>query len=338
MSAREILNNITLKDNGGKRNILITSAGKRVTLVRLFKKELGEYFPEGKVYTTDMNPQMAPAGIVSDGCFKVSRATTEGYADEIMQLCLEYDISVVIPTIDSELLVLSENKQKLLRWGIYVVVPDIEFIRLCRDKRRTSALFQELDIRIPEPRDKNHPVYPMFAKPYDGSLSKDLYIIHCPEELTPEIMNHPKLIFMEYIDKSEYKEFTVDLYFGKDNRLLSIVPRERVEIRAGEINKGFTRKNYLVEYLKKRMAYMKGVVGCICIQLFYRETDKDVVAIEINPRFGGGFPLSYYSGANYPSYIVREYLLQEKIDYTDDWKDNTLMLRYDDEIIVYEGK
>ena len=77
---------------------------------------------------------------------------------------------------------------------------------------------------------------------------------------------------MEYIDKQEYKEFTVDMYYGKDNRVKAIVPRERIEIRAGEINKGFTRKNYLVRFLKERLDYLPGVVGCICIQLFYRES------------------------------------------------------------------
>ena len=149
------------------------------------------------------------------------------------------------------------------------------------------------------------------------------------------IRSHTKLIFMEYIDKSVYKEFTVDMYYGKDNRVKSIVPRERLEIRAGEINKGITRKNFLIEYLLERMNHIPGVTGCICIQLFYKEEDNDIVAIEINPRFGGGYPLSYHAGANYPEYIIKEYLLNESIDYNDQWKDNTLFLRYDQEVVVY---
>ena len=62
-------------------------------------------------------------------------------------------------------------------------------------------------------------------------------------------MEDPKLIFMEYVDKNEYKEFTVDMYYGQDNHIKCIVPRERIEIRAGEINKGITRKNDIVDYL-----------------------------------------------------------------------------------------
>ena len=119
------------------------------------------------------------------------------------------------------------------------------------------------NIRVPKSIDKYNPTFPLFAKPYDGSLSKDLFFINSPLELTENILDHPKLIFMEYIDKNEYKEFTVDMYYGRDNHVKGIVPRERLEIRAGEINKGLTRKNYLVKFIKERLEYIPGVIGCI---------------------------------------------------------------------------
>lgn len=320
------------------KNILITSAGKRVTLVNLFKKELALDYPEAKVFTTDMNPELAPAGYVSDHCFQVPRVTDPAYLQQLIRICQENEVGMIIPTIDTELLLLASNRELLQQAGVVPVVSSLDFVAACRDKRNTNALFQRLNIRVPEPRDKHHPVFPMFAKPYDGSLSKDLFVIRNEQELTPEIMEHPKLIFMEYIDKSQYKEYTVDLYYGQDHELKCIVPRERIEIRAGEINKGRTRKNYLVTYLKERMGYLPGVIGCICIQLFYRETDQDVVAIEINPRFGGGYPMSYHAGANYPRFLIQEYFKKEKVAYTDDWRDNTLLLRYDSEVIVYDAK
>ena len=93
--------------------------------------------------------------------------------------------------------------------------------------------------------DKYNPVFPLFAKPYDGSLSANLHYITKPEELTDDILNDPKLLFMEYIDKKVYKEYTVDMYYGADNELKCLVPRERIEIRAGEINKGCTHKGKL---------------------------------------------------------------------------------------------
>ena len=323
-------------DLRGNINILITSAGKRVTLTKLFQETLRRFYPEAKVFTTDMNPEMTPAGIVSDGCIAVPRVTDPGYIKMLLTICKEKGIRIIVPTIDTELLVLAENKKLLWENGVEPMVSELPFIQACRDKRNTGTFLNSHDIRVPAPVDKYHPTFPLFAKPYDGSLSKDLYVVRCKEELSPEILNHPKLIFMEYIDKQEYKEFTVDMYYGRDNRVKAIVPRERIEIRAGEINKGFTRKNYLVQFLKERLDYLPGVVGCICIQLFYRKSDDDVVGIEINPRFGGGYPLSCYAGANFPEYVVREYMLDETLTYMDTWADNTLMLRYDNEVIVYE--
>lgn len=320
------------------KNILITSAGKRVALVRIFQSELKALEPNGKVYTVDMNPQLAPACFVSDECFPVSRCTSEIYISELLQICKENNIGVIIPTIDTELMALSENRQRILNEGVDVVVSDPSFVRICRDKRFSSDLFGPLGIPVPEMVDKHHPVFPMFAKPYDGSLSTNIHVIRNQDELTKELLEDPKLLFMKYIDRKEYKEFTIDMYYGKDGNVKGIVPRERIEVRAGEINKGITRKNYIVGFLKERMGYMEGVRGCICLQLFYREKDNDIKGIEINPRFGGGFPLSYYAKANYADYVIKEYLMGESVEYSDEWLDNTLTLRYDNDLIVYDTK
>lgn len=319
-----------------KRNILITSAGKRCELLLEFQRELKLYYPDAKVFTVDCNPEMAPACRLSDGAFTVPKVTSPNYIDEILQLSRLEDVRIIIPTIDTELIVLSQNIEKFTSEGITIMVSDESFISICRDKRKTMDLFIRLGIRNPMPRDKFKPLFPMFAKPYDGSLSTNIHILRSNDDLTEEILNDPKLMFMEYIDKTEYKEFTVDMYYGSDHHVKSIVPRERIEIRSGEVNKGATRKNYLVEYLKERMSYIPGVRGCICMQLFYRERDNDVVGIEINPRYGGGYPLSYYAGANFPAMMIKEYIEGVGINYSDDWQNNTIMLRYDSQVIFHE--
>ncbi len=317
-----------------RHNILITSAGKRVALTRYFKNTLSKFVPNGQVFTTDMNPTMAPAGYVSDKCFQVPRVTDSDYPNLLLEICKRENIGIVVPTIDTELLLLSDLKKKFSKEGISIMVSDRYFVSLCRDKRNTSSFFEACGVRVPKHIDKYNPIFPMFAKPYDGSLSTNLHYIKCKEELTCEILEDPKLLFMEYIDKSIYKEYTVDMYFGKDNKVKCIVPRERIEIRAGEINKGLTSKNELLPFLKEHLGYIEGCVGCICVQLFFREETKDIVGIEINPRFGGGYPLSYACGGNFPELMIREYLFDEQISYFDNWKENLLMLRFDDAIYV----
>ncbi len=316
-------------------NILITSVGKRVSLVKFFQKELKNKFPNANVYTTELNPQLSPAAYICDKCFEVPRVTNPNYINCILQICIENKIGIVIPTIDTELRILAEYASEFKTHGIIIIVSSLKFINTCRDKRNTITLFEQLNIPYPTIRDKNNPVFPMFAKPYDGSLSTNLHVINNADELTPEILNDNKLIFMDLIDKSTFQEYTIDMYYGKDNKVKSIVPRERLAIRAGEINKGITRKNFIVEYLKEQMGYLHGVIGCICVQLFVNHSTRQIYAIEINPRFGGGYPLSYHSGANYPRLIIEEYFEDKEIKYSDNWLDKTLMLRYDDDIIIH---
>ena len=317
-----------------RRNILITSAGKRVALTKYFKETLSRFYPEAKVFTTDMNPEMAPAGYVSDGCFKVPRVTDEAYPAILLDLCEKNEVGMIIATIDTELLLLADLKADFLAKGIHVMVSDRKFVEICRDKRNTGNFFEKHGVRVPKAVDKTHPIFPMFAKPYDGSLSTNLHYIKSADDLTSEILNNPKLLFMEYIDKKVYKEYTVDMYYGQDHQVKCIVPRERIEIRAGEINKGRTARNEIVSFLKANLGYIDGCVGCICVQLFFHPETHDIVGIEINPRFGGGYPLTYMCGGNYPELLIREYFNGESIDYFDSWKDGMLMLRYDDAIYV----
>ena len=313
-------------------NIIITSAGQRVALVRDFKETLVRFYAEAKVFTTDMNPELAPAAYVSDGCFEVLRVTDENYISQLLDICKKNEIGMIVPTIDTELLVLAENKKLFNDNDIIVCVSDLDFIKVCRDKRNTGDFLEKHNIRVPKAVDKYNPTFPLFAKPYDGSLSTNLHYIKNAEELTQDILDDPKLLFMEYIDKETYKEYTIDMYYGTDNCVKCIVPRERIKIRAGEINKGRTVKCPLMDYIKERLDKIEGCIGCICIQVFFNPLTEDVVGIEINPRFGGGYPQSYAAGGNYPEMLIKEYFLGEKIAYIYDWKDNMLMLRFDDAV------
>ena len=89
--------------------ILITSAGQRVSLVRSFQNELKKYFEDGQVFTTDLNPILAPACHISDQTFSMPRVTDDEYIDILLKLCIDHDIRLVVPTIDTELLILSQR-------------------------------------------------------------------------------------------------------------------------------------------------------------------------------------------------------------------------------------
>ena len=281
-----------------------------------------------------MNPEWSSACRVSDGFFSLPRVTDPMYINALFELCIEYSVGLVVPTIDTELLVLAANKQKFADAGIVLAVSDLEMVVRCRDKRNTNQLFEEFGIQFPKPIDKNNPVFPVFIKPYDGSLSKDILLIRDQMAWNESFLENEKLMFMEYLNPQDYQEFTVDAYFDNSGILKGLVPRRRIEVRGGEISKGRTEKGALYETLVSKFREMKGARSCLTMQFFEHKTSGRVVGIEINPRFGGGFPLSYEAKANYPNMLIREYLLNEPLDFLDNWIDGLVMLRYDAEIIL----
>ena len=316
-------------------NILITSAGRRVSLVRMFKKELQKAFSNALIFTTDADPRLSAACHESDRAFKVIKNDAEGYIDELLSLAIRENVKVIIPTIDTGLQILADTKELFSSHGITLLTCSSRFIEICRDKRQTSAFFAEKGIDSPKIFSKNDLQFPLFIKPYDGSMSVDTFHVNTAADLTPQHMGNERFMYMEYVDGGLFDEYTIDMYYDKNHELKCLVPRKRIEVRGGEINKGVTVKGFVFEYLKDKLQYIEGAVGCLTMQLFYNSNDNSIKALEINPRFGGGFPLSYLAGANYPQYIIQEYILDKSVEPFHDWEEDLLMLRYDDEILVH---
>lgn len=316
-------------------NILITSAGRRVSLVRMFKKELKSFFSGAKVFTTDAEPALSAACHESDGAYKVIKNDAEGYIEELLTLAVKEKVKIIVPTIDTGLQILADHKDLFANEGITLVTCSSSFIEVCRDKRKSSSFFATKGIDSPQIFSKDNLQFPLFIKPYDGSMSVDTFLVESENDITPQHLSNSKFMFMEYINGGSYEEYTIDMYYDKDHYLKCLVPRKRIEVRGGEVNKGITIKGYVFEFLRDKLQFIEGAVGCLTMQLFFDKETKSIKALEINPRFGGGFPLSYLAGANYPSYLIQEYLLEKQIVPFHDWEDRLLMLRYDDEILVH---
>lgn len=319
-----------------KNNVLLLSAGRRVELLQAFKNEVAKRHLPAKVYAADLKPELSAACQLADQAFAVPRVTAEGYMDHLLELCTREDVGLVIPTIDTELLGLAEARSRFAAEGIHLIISDESLIHRCRDKRHTADLFRELEIATPRIMDRDDLSFPCFAKPYDGSRSIGATKLNTASEFTESMRVDHKLMFMEYIDKP-HEEYTVDIYFDKFGDLRCLVPRRRLEVRDGEINKGVTLRNHVYVYLQERLKHMKGARGCLTLQLFAHPEESRYAALEINPRFGGGFPLSYAAGANYPGWLIDEYLLGKDIQFFDDWESNLLMLRYDAQVLVHDA-
>ena len=127
-------------------NILITSAGQRVSLVKAFQKELKNIYKDGKVYATDMIPHLSAACNTADHYFRVTKCTDPGYIDELINICRLNNIKMIVPTIDTELVILAQNKEKFRELGIHAIISCGAFVDLCRDKRKINTFFQQRGI------------------------------------------------------------------------------------------------------------------------------------------------------------------------------------------------
>jgi carbamoyl-phosphate synthase large subunit len=107
------------------------------------------------------------------------------------------------------------------------------------------------------------------------------------------------------------------------------VPRRRLEVRAGEVSKGITvREPAVIDLAVRAAEALPGAWGCLNVQIFHDVASGQLAVIELNPRFGGGFPLAWEAGAHYPRWILEEVLgLPSTVH--DRWTDGLVMLRYD---------
>jgi carbamoyl-phosphate synthase large subunit len=314
-------------------DVLILSAGRRVSLFRAFAAAATE---RGlSVATADMRPEMSSACQVSGHSFTLPHVRSEEYANALERCCRDNGVRLVIPTIDTELPILADLRPRFAAFGCMLAVSSPEIIAACADKRLTRSFFDRHRLHSPAIFDPGQLAYPLIVKPYDGSLSAGISILHTPEQLTAAHLAEPRNIFCRYLDPSDYQEFTCDAYYDRDGVMRCIVPRLRVEVRGGEVSKGRTVRNNIVEYLKERIGILEGALGCLTIQVMRHRETGEIFLIEVNARFGGGYPLTAGSGATYHAWLIDEHLRNQSVgDFFDDWESDLLMLRYDGEVFV----
>jgi carbamoyl-phosphate synthase large subunit len=314
-------------------NILLTSIGRRVALLKAFRQSMRQSNISGKLVATDLKTT-APAAFLADASELVPRIDDPLYIDSLLDICSRYNIDLLIPLIDTELLLLSKYRQKFTELGVKLLVSSIATNDICFDKNKTSQFFIKSGVKTPkiyqlDEVEEWH--YPLIVKPASGSSSVGVHRVGNRHELEFFSSYVKDAIVQELIVGEEY---TIDVLLDLNGKALSIVPRLRMETRAGEVSKGRTTNHpALIAAAKQVAESLPGAVGCITIQCFVR-TNGDIYFIEINPRFGGGYPLSYQAGADFPSWIMQLINGERPQIAIDDWEDNLVMLRYDDAIFV----
>ena len=310
--------------------ILITSAGRRVELLNCFTAAVQTLGLNVEIYTADLNPQRSAACQKSTRFFSLPPVDKAEYIDSLLDICRREKIALLVPTIDPELDLLSQNLERFTLAGTRVLISAASVVGVARNKILTAEVLERAGLPIPKTLPikqfiANPPPWAnsIIAKPLAGSSS--VGIIKSPtKENLEQLINEPYLIQ----EKWDGREFTVNLFFDELGRVVSVVPHERLEVRSGEVSKGVTTRH--LPLIAAGFAFEKifpQARGPMCFQAIVRPDDTFCI-FEINARFGGGYPLADYAGAKFAQWVLEE-LVSLPSSAHDQWKEGVLMLRYD---------
>ena len=317
--------------------MLFTCIGRRVSLLHAFRRAARRLRQPFRFYGTDTSP-LSPALQSCDEGFLVKPVTHARYIGQLLSIVRRYGVRLLVPTVDLDLRLLAEHKPRFERLGCRVLVSDPQVIDVCQDKRRTCAFLQRHGFETPLTRSarsalaadrRGELAWPCFLKPWDGHAGKGSTIVRDRQELLFYAKRVPNAICQEYVEGTEY---TCDVYVDFERRVRCVVPRERLEVRSGEVSKARVVKDPRMMAEAARLIERLGAgPGVVTLQLIQTRAGR-LEIIEVNPRFGGGVPLSIRAGADFPKWILQELAGKRPRIGFDAFQDGLVMLRYDAEV------
>ncbi len=282
-------------------NILLSSAGRRVTLAGCFRESLAELDLNGRVLAVDASPHSA-AGQLSESFWRVPRCTDPGFIDSVLRVCKAEDVQLLVPTIDTELALYANMRREFQDNGIQIAISDLEAVAIAGDKSLT----------------------------HQWLVAQGFPTVR--QSTAESVLAQPEEIIVQEFARGD--EYTINVFVDRHGRAICAVPHVRLEVRAGEVSKGMTVKHGEMMTLARDIAEaLPGARGPINIQCFL-DGEGEIKIIEINPRFGGGYPLAHQAGAHFTRWMIEEALTRPIISVEDDWQDGLLMLRYDEAVYL----
>lgn len=307
-----------------RTGVLITSASRKVGLVRAFRAALAG-IGGGRVVAADVSP-LAPALYAADAARLVPRSDDPAFIDALLRLCSEERIFLVIPTRDAELPVMAAARERAAAQGVTVLVPDVAAVAVCQDKAAfaracaAAGLATPRVVAAPTARD-----LPLFVRPRTGSGGHGARAVRSKTELDAALSELGPLAYAQAL--VEAPEYTVDLFVDpRDGTPVSCVPRERLMVIAGESYVGRTVRDDALRDAAIRLASALRLTGHVTVQAFRR--GDEVLFIEVNPRYGGAAALGFAAGARTPEAAVRVAAGLPVEPRLDEYEIGLVMLRY----------
>lgn len=314
-------------------NVLITAGSRRVPLVQAFQRAL-RLSGGGDVIVTDVNP-LSPTVYVADRSYQVPLSTDPAYLEAIDRVCRSERIGLLVPTIDDELTLFADRSSALAAAGVRVVVSPAETTAACHDKLETSRVLKAhglpaVDTFLPDAVPETA-AYPLFIKPRYGRGGVGAFPVANEQQLRFFRDYVPEPVLQPYLDGPE---FTIDVLCDFSGEPISVVPRERVVIRSGVVDRGRTVRDAALIDLGVACTRAMRCVGAINIQC--RVVGGRPIIFEINPRFSGGIPLTIAAGADFPRMLVQLARGRRVDPAIGRFQDNLWMTSYETSVFVAE--
>jgi carbamoyl-phosphate synthase large subunit len=308
--------------------VLFTCAGQRVDIVTEFKRA------GARTLATDLNP-LAPALYYADEHAFVPRVDDPGYVAALRDLVRAHDIALIVPLTDLDHGVLARARDEL---GALVLLPAPELVDALADKWLAHLLFEERGIGSPPtwlpdalPEDL---AFPVLVKARHGFGSRGIYRCNDRRELD---------FFLGYTTFDSMvqaccagEEFSIDLFCDLDSRCLNAVPRTMIESKGGESIKGMTIRDDALVEVGRHVSETLGLVGPANVQCF-REPDGSHRVTDINPRFGGAFPLPTAAGSRYPELALAIAAGERPEPRLGEYREGLVMTRFFSELVLSAG-
>lgn len=312
---------------------MFTCVGRRVVLVNAFRRAMEELDIAGKLLATDVTSASSAMQVCDKG-FIVPRAGNISYIPTIKDIVRENDIGLIVPLTDLDLRSLSRRSDEFAELNCTVMVGPEPTIRLCRDKKRFADHLVKQGLSTIRTfalgQFRKEPFYPCFVKPIRGSAGLGTAMIKSGRELRAHIHTFgDQLLVQDYVPG---QEFTVDVYRTREGEVKAVVPRQRLMVRSGEVDQGVTVYDQnIIDMTLRLVDIMDGLWGVFCCQCRRPSGDKPHF-FELNPRFGGGVPLSLAAGVDFPLYLLQEIFELPITAEFGKFTHNLLMMRYAQEI------
>ncbi len=307
----------------GQLNILLTSSGRRGYLVNYFRQALNG---RGAVHAGNSVPN-APAFYYADQSVVTPLIYDENYIPFLLEYCKENAIKVVIPLFDVDLKILTRYKHLFAQNGVIVVVSDEEVIDICNDKWETYKFCTEKGYLCPKTYkakedvladiEENRVAYPIMVKPrwgmgsiavYEADNKEELYIFEkkVENEIIKTYLKYESaattnecVIFQQKIKGQEYG---LDVIHDLSGNHANTIVRKKIAMRSGETDAAMVVDRADIAMIGTNLGNELGHIGNLDVDIFV--ADNLIYILELNARFGGGYPFSHCAGINLPKAIV----------------------------------